>query len=92
MIIIRRSSERGTTKLSWLDSRHTFSFGDYYDPQHMGFSELRVINKTAFRLAAVFPRTRTARWGLSRMFWKARWRIKTAPARAQSSGPATCSA
>ena len=44
MISIRRSSERGVTRLDWLDSRHTFSFGDYYDPMQMGFRSLRVIN------------------------------------------------
>ena len=44
MISIRRSSERGATRIDWLDSRHTFSFGDYYDPKQMGFRSLRVIN------------------------------------------------
>lgn len=44
MIDIRRSAQRGRTRLPWLDSRHTFSFGQYYDPDHMGFRALRVIN------------------------------------------------
>jgi quercetin 2,3-dioxygenase len=44
VIRIRRTDERGRTLLGWLDSRHTFSFGDYSDPDHMGFLSLRVIN------------------------------------------------
>src|SRR5262249_1243838 len=44
MITVRRSGDRGTTRLDWLDSRHSFSFGDYYDPRNMGFRVLRVIN------------------------------------------------
>jgi redox-sensitive bicupin YhaK (pirin superfamily) len=45
MIKVRYAKDRGRTELGWLDSRHTFSFGDYYDPQQMGFGSLRVINE-----------------------------------------------
>lgn len=45
MLTLRKSSERGVTKISWLDSRHSFSFGDYRDPDHMNFGPLRVINE-----------------------------------------------
>src|SRR5438132_13217818 len=44
MMAIRPADARGRTDFGWLDSRHTFSFGDYYDPRHMGFRSLRVIN------------------------------------------------
>lgn len=44
MFAIRKGSERGVTRIAWLDSRHTFSFGDYYDPRHHQFRALRVIN------------------------------------------------
>jgi len=43
-IRIRPAAERGRAELGWLSSRHSFSFGQYYDPEHMGFRSLRVIN------------------------------------------------
>jgi redox-sensitive bicupin YhaK (pirin superfamily) len=44
VITLRPANERGRTAIDWLDSRHSFSFGDYYDPAHLGFRSLRVIN------------------------------------------------
>jgi len=54
MLAVRRSEDRGRTRLSWLDSHHSFSFGGYLDPDHMGFRALRVLNEDVVAPGAGF--------------------------------------
>ena len=55
MITVRPAELRGRTDIDWLDSRHSFSFGDYFDQRHMGFRALRVINEDRVTPGAGFP-------------------------------------
>jgi len=55
MITLRRSQDRGRTKIDWLESRHSFSFGDYYDTANESFGALRVINEDWIKGGAGFP-------------------------------------
>lgn len=55
MFQVRKANQRGHSQIDWLDSYHSFSFSDYYDPEHMGWGPLRVINDDTVAPGAGFP-------------------------------------
>ena len=91
MIQLRRGNDRGHTQLDWLDSRHTFSFGDYYDPKHMGFNDLRVINEDRVVPGAGFGTHSHRDMEIITYVLEGALAIKTARARAPSFASVMCS-
>jgi hypothetical protein len=69
MPIVRKAEDRGHVQIDWLNSYHTFSFGNYHDPAHMGFRSLRVINDDIVNPASGFGTTDIGIWKLSPMFY-----------------------
>ena len=68
MLALRPADDRGLANLGWLNSRHTFSFGHYYDPQFMGHGPLRVINEDRVKPGQGFLESISPSCRFSRIF------------------------
>ena len=78
MAALRVAGERGRSNLGWLDSAHTFSFSHYYDPRHVGFGPLRVINDDRVTPGAGFGTHGHRDMESFPTSWRVPWRTGTA--------------
>ena len=78
MITIRKAKDQRHFDFGWLDTYHTFAFGDYYDPEFMGFRSLRVINEDRVAPQTGFPPMDIGTWRLLPMCLRVRSIIATA--------------
>jgi redox-sensitive bicupin YhaK (pirin superfamily) len=92
MLTLRPSLARGYADHGWLKSFHSFSFADYFDPQHMGWGNLRVINEDWIAPARALARTATATWRSSPTSCPGNLAHKDSMGNIKGIPPAMCSA
>ncbi len=74
--VLYKSSNRGSTKINWLDSKHSFSFGEYYNSDNVHFGALRVLNDDIVEPGKGSELIHITTWKSFQSFWRESWNIK----------------